>query len=152
MIDGYDMVGVDGFGTLKGEVRYDQDVQKMANFFRFVHNDEELEVEFQTGIYLHTRKDINLFFLVSIDYDNKMFCWKWREEQTQLNFNNWIDIRIVTNLNQAIKRLESLVVITSTLKLQIEKNPMIELILKRKCMMSYFNVNLLNLIPMGGKN
>jgi len=105
MIDGYDMVGVDGFGTLKGEVRYDQDVQKMANFFRFVHNDEELEVEFQTGIYLHTRKDINMFFLVSIDYDNKMFCWKWREEQTQLNFNNWIDIRIVTESEPSYKEI-----------------------------------------------
>ena len=95
-----DMVGFSGFGNLKGEHTYNQVVQKMNNFFRFVHNDEQLEIEFHDWSTLANENTDDTFTLISINYDRKKFKWKWIESYGD-NFGEEIgefsNIRMVTD-------------------------------------------------------
>ena len=65
-----DMIGFDGFGVLNGTVIYNQVADKMDNFFRYVHNEDVIEIEFNPHSNLVNDRFTN-FFLMSIDYDNK---------------------------------------------------------------------------------
>lgn len=96
--DKYEMVGFDGFGTLGGIVYYNQIADKMDNFFRYVHNDDVIEVEFTKESSLFF-KDVlqTTFYLVYVNYDDKIFCWSWDEDEDQLYFNCWSDIRLVSD-------------------------------------------------------